>query len=415
MQRNWIGRSAGARSASRSTGRAGEIRVFTTRPDTLFGATFVSLAPEHPLVSELVRGTAGGGRASPPFAARDAGDGAQRAHDGQGGRADGRLLPPPAHRRAPADLDRQLRAHGVRHGRGHGGAGARPARLRVRARVRPADPGGGPAGGRAPRPATMDGVCVGRARQARRVGRLRRPRRARTAKERITAALAARGLGEARVDVPPARLGRLAPALLGRADSRRLLRARRHRAGARVGAAGACSRTTSTSPGAAARRSRRTRRSSTRRCPRCGGPARRETDTMDTFVRVVVVLRALLLAARRTARRSIRPRSTTGSARGVDQYIGGIEHAVLHLLYARFFTKVLRDLGFLALDEPFRRLLTQGMVIKDGAKMSKSKGNVVDPDSPDRALRRRHGAALLSLRRRRRSAISTGAIRASRG
>jgi len=73
---------------------------------------------------------------------------------------------------------------------------------------------------------------------------------------------------------------------------------------------------------------------------------------------------------------------------GVTQYIGGIEHAVLHLLYARFFTKVLRDLGFLHLDEPFRNLLTQGMVIKDGAKMSKSKGNVVDPDS----LVERYGA-----------------------
>src|SRR4029453_12724217 len=76
------------------------------------------------------------------------------------------------------------------------------------------------------------------------------------------------------------------------------------------------------------------------------------------------------------------------AGRGGDQYTGGIEHAVLPLLYARFFTKVLRDLGFVVLDEPFRRLLTQGMVIKDGAKMSKSKGNVVAPDS----LVERYGA-----------------------
>src|SRR5216684_2453332 len=72
----------------------------------------------------------------------------------------------------------------------------------------------------------------------------------------------------------------------------------------------------------------------------------------------------------------------------VDQYIGGIEHAVLHLLYARFYTKVLRDLGMLKVDEPFLALLSQGMVVKDGAKMSKSKGNVVDPDD----LIRRYGA-----------------------
>ncbi len=66
---------------------------------------------------------------------------------------------------------------------------------------------------------------------------------------------------------------------------------------------------------------------------------------------------------------------------GVDHYIGGIEHAILHLLYARFFTKVFRDLGYIEFDEPFEKLLTQGMVLKDGAKMSKSKGNTVDPDA----------------------------------
>jgi leucyl-tRNA synthetase len=116
------------------------------------------------------------------------------------------------------------------------------------------------------------------------------------------------------------------------------------------------------------------------RCPRCDGPARRETDTMDTFVQ------SSWYFARYCSPRSdgmpfdpVEVDYWLGQ-RGVDQYIGGIEHAVLHLLYARFFTKVLRDLGFLQLGEPFRRLLTQGMVIKDGAKMSKSKGNVVDPD-----------------------------------
>jgi leucyl-tRNA synthetase len=112
-------------------------------------------------------------------------------------------------------------------------------------------------------------------------------------------------------------------------------------------------------------------------CPRCGGKARRETDTMDTFVESSWYF---LRYCSPRYDKGMFERAAADYWMPVDQYIGGIEHAVLHLLYARFYTKVLRDLGFTKVDEPFMALLSQGMVIKDGAKMSKSKGNVVDPD-----------------------------------
>jgi leucyl-tRNA synthetase len=112
-------------------------------------------------------------------------------------------------------------------------------------------------------------------------------------------------------------------------------------------------------------------------CPKCGGPARRETDTMDTFVDS-----SWYFYRYTSAKDDKAPFGTTAVSYWfpIDQYIGGVEHAILHLIYSRFWTKVMRDLGLIRNDEPAARLFTQGMVIKNGAKMSKSKGNVVSPD-----------------------------------
>ncbi|MBQ4132210.1 MAG: leucine--tRNA ligase, partial [Desulfovibrionaceae bacterium] len=111
-------------------------------------------------------------------------------------------------------------------------------------------------------------------------------------------------------------------------------------------------------------------------CPCCGGPARRETDTMDTFMES-----SWYFLRFADARNEDCPfdKELVKYWLPVDLYIGGVEHAILHLLYSRFYVKVLRDMGYVALDEPFRNLLTQGMVLKDGSKMSKSAGNIVDP------------------------------------
>jgi leucyl-tRNA synthetase len=117
-------------------------------------------------------------------------------------------------------------------------------------------------------------------------------------------------------------------------------------------------------------------------CPKCRGKARREADTMDTFVDSSWYFMRYC-----SKKGDVDLKADIGNDESdarywmpVDQYIGGVEHAVLHLLYSRFFTRVIRDLGLLDISEPFQNLLTQGMVIKDGAKMSKSKGNVVDPN-----------------------------------
>jgi leucyl-tRNA synthetase len=115
-------------------------------------------------------------------------------------------------------------------------------------------------------------------------------------------------------------------------------------------------------------------------CPKCGGPARRETDTMDTFVDSSWYFYRYTDAHNDHAPFDPKAAQYWFGDRGIDQYIGGVEHAILHLIYSRFWTRFMRDLGLITNDEPVERLFTQGMVIKDGRKMSKNLGNVVSPD-----------------------------------
>jgi leucyl-tRNA synthetase len=125
-------------------------------------------------------------------------------------------------------------------------------------------------------------------------------------------------------------------------------------------------------------------------CPKCGGPARRETDTMDTFVDSSWYF--YRFADPRNDSRPFDP-AAVNYWLPVDFYSGGVEHAILHLIYSRFFARVFRDLGMVQHSEPFTHLLTQGMVLKDGEVMSKSKGNVVDPDT----MLQKYGADALRL------------------
>lgn len=376
MQRNWIGKSFGCEIDFPIENTAGSIRVFTTRQDTVFGATFMSLAPEHPLATGLA--TPEQAEAVSAFIDKiKKTDRIKRTADDfekEGVFTGSYCINPLTKARMPIFL-----ANFVLMDYGTGAVMAVPTHdqrdfefakkydLPLKVVIQPADA--------ALDPATMQqaftevGIMVNSAQFD--------GMQSDSAKEAIADFLQAEGHGSKTVNyrlrdwgisrqrywgnpipviycetcgvvpVPEKDLPVILPkdvAFSGEGGSPL----------ARMDSFVNCS------------------------CPKCGKAARRETDTMDTFVQSSWYF---LRYCCPDFKDGILDRERVDHWMSVDQYIGGIEHAVLHLLYARFFTKVLRDLGHATADEPFINLLTQGMVIKDGAKMSKSKGNVVDPDA----------------------------------
>ena len=375
MQRNWIGKSYGAQIHFPLEGRQGEVKVFTTRADTLYGATFMSLAPEHPLALELSAGT------SQEKAVKEFIDRVKRQSFSQ--RADDKskegvftgawCTHPLTGRRMPVYV-----ANFVLMEYGTGAVMAVPTHdqrdfefareygLELIEVI--AGPEGPKGVANMERAFTDYGTLVNSgpfdglsSNQAKRTIAAELNKRG-MGRETINYRLRDWGISRQRywgapipvihcpkcgqVPVPAADLPVVLPLEAQLPES----------GGSPLPALEEWVNVT---------------------CPTCGGPAKRETDTMDTFVESSWYFARY--ACPRYEGGPLDP-GPTDYWMPVDQYIGGIEHAVLHLLYSRFFTKVMRDLGLVKVDEPFTNLLTQGMVIKDGSKMSKSKGNVVDPD-----------------------------------
>ena len=380
MQRNWIGRSEGAEFDLPVAGRADlKVRVFTTRQDTVFGMTYAVLAPEHPLVGRLVT-DAREREAVAAFRAEVAKQSEIERLAADRPKRGLRLKAPVVNPFTGAEVPLFL-ADYVLMGYGTGAIMAVPGEDQrdwdfakqhglpiVETVERPAGFTGEAYAGEGVKinSGFLDGLTVAEA------------------KRKAVDWLVGRGLGEAKVNYRLRDWG--------------ISRQRYWGAPIPVLYCDACGMVPEAEANLPVVLPRDVQLSGkggspladvahfvNARCPRCGGPARRETDTMDTFVESSWYFF-----------RYCSPRYEGGMFERraaeywmpVDQYIGGIEHAVLHLLYARFYTKVLRDLGLVNVDEPFTALLSQGMVIKGGAKMSKSKGNVVSDDD----IREKYGA-----------------------
>jgi leucyl-tRNA synthetase len=372
MQRNWIGRSEGAEFDLPVAGHpALRIRVFTTRPDTVFGMTYAVLAPEHPLVDQLVtedteRAAVTAFRASVARESEIERLAADRPKRGL--RLAARVVNPFTGTEVPLFL-----ANYVLMGYGTGAIMAVPGEDQrdwdfahanglpiIETVRRPPDWTG--------QAYTGDGVKVNSG--------FLDGLGLTDAKRRAIDWLVERGLGEARVNYRLRDWGISrqrywgAPIPVLYCETCGMVPEAEERLPVVLpedvqlsGKGGSPLAEVASFVNAS--------------CPRCRGRARRETDTMDTFVESSWYFLRYCSPHHETG---MFERAAAEYWMPVDQYIGGIEHAVLHLLYARFYTKVLRDLGMVKVDEPFTALLSQGMVIKDGAKMSKSKGNVVDPD-----------------------------------
>ena len=402
MQRNWIGRSTGADVDFEIEGRDERVPVFTTRPDTLFGATFMVVAPDSELAAELVAEASAEVQAAlrrlPRLGAASTARsiGRTTARPKTGVFLERYAVNPVNGERLPI-----WAADYVLADYGHGAIMAVPAHdqrdldfarafdLPVRVVVDTNAPVTGaipviqldeqrrPDHARRP-PHARPGVHRRRARRRGTADQLGPARRAQQVERDQARHRAARGgrTRSRRQDLPPARLADLPPALLGHADPDHPRRGRRRSAGPREPTCRCGCPSRGPRPEAeglvAARRGRGLGQ---RRLPDCGGAARRDPDTMDTFVDSSWYFLRFLNPNDDT--KAFDPAEAEKWA-PVDQYVGGVEHAILHLLYARFITKVLFDLGYLSFTEPFTALLNQGMVLMDGAKMSKSKGNLVE-------------------------------------